>query len=56
MIKINNSEVTGVYAAKQLVLKIYSGVKVVYAAIKSCFSEGYWIDYLPWSDDDGWKD
>lgn len=48
--KISPTSIDGKFIAY-----IYYGSKLVYEAIMSCFSKGFWINEQPWTEDDGWK-
>jgi hypothetical protein len=59
MIHINGHDITGVYSGSRDIVKVYSGLKLVWSKITeilSCYSNGYWIDQYPWVDDAFWKD
>lgn len=59
MIHINNHEITGVYCRLNDIVKVYSGLNLVWSKITeilSCYSNGYWMDEYPWVDDNAWAD
>jgi len=59
MIHINNHNITGVYSGHRDIVKVFSGLKLVWSKVTeilSCYSNGYWIDQYPWIDDAFWKD
>lgn len=59
MIHINNHNITGVYSGHRDIVKVYSGLHLVWSKITeilSCYANGYWIDQYPWIDDAFWKD
>ena len=39
-----------------IVMEIRRGLQLVWAAVRSCFGRGYWIQDKPWLDNDTWKD
>lgn len=34
---------------------VYSGVRLIWEAIRSCFGAGYWVNEKPWLNDEAWK-
>lgn len=59
MIHINNHDITGVYSGSRDIIRVYSGLHLVWSKITeilSCYANGYWIDEYPWVDDAFWKD
>ena len=59
MIHINNHNIVGVYSGSKDIVKVYSGLKLVWSKITdilSCYANGYWIDTNPWTDDTSWTD
>ena len=39
----------------KVIQAVYSGVKVIWEAIRSCFGAGFWANDKPWVNDEGWK-
>ena len=59
MIHINNHDITGVYSGSRDIIRVYSGLHLVWSKITEILSfyyNGYWIDEYPWTDDTPWKD
>ena len=59
MIHINGHDIVGVYSESKDIVKVYSGLKLVWSKIieiLSCYGNGYWIDEYPWIDDSLWTD
>jgi hypothetical protein len=57
MIHINNHNITGVYSGNRDIIRVYSGLHLVWSKITeilSCYYNGYWIDEYPWTDDTPW--
>lgn len=40
---------------KEEVSFIYQGLQLIWRAIRSCFSGGFWNNTQSWSNKDGWK-
>lgn len=38
-----------------VVNEIYRGANLVWAAIRSCFGAGFWVNEKPWLNTEGWK-
>lgn len=53
-IKIQNKDIESVFVGKKLVNRIYLGAKIVWDAIKSCFSK-YWKNNIPWVNSEPWE-
>ena len=51
----NNKEVVGVSRGRRLISYIYKGIMLIWSAIRSCFGNGYWVNTMPWSNEDAWK-
>ena len=64
MIRLGNSKVIAMYINGWKVLSVYTQGQLVWPEqedeiidkILSCFSNGYWIDEYPWTDDTSWTD
>lgn len=56
MIYRNSQETTGIYHAGRAITAVYTGLRLVWQNVRSCFGKGYWIDEKPWDDSDGWSD
>lgn len=57
MIHINNHDITGVYSGSRDIIRVYSGLHLVWSKITeilSCYANGYWMDEYPWTDDTPW--
>ena len=59
MIRLGNKELTGKYrfspsGRTYIVTKIYRGVNLVWSLIRSCFGNGFWVNEMPWINDDAW--
>lgn len=50
----NNTELSMLYIGKKALGAVYSGTRLVWEAISSCFGAGYWNNDKPWSNDDAW--
>jgi len=61
MIHINNHDITGVYSGHKDIIKVYSGLYLVWSkeittdTVLSCYYNGYWIDEYPWTDNTPWR-
>lgn len=58
MIHINNHTITGVYSGNRDIIRVYSGLHLVWSKITellSCYANGYWIDENPWTDETPWS-
>jgi hypothetical protein len=51
----NGKDITEVYHGNKAIMAIYSGARLVWETIRSCFGKGYWVNTLPWKNDDTWK-
>ena len=60
MIKVNGSDIIGVYYLGTPILAVYINGEKIWPGdnpdVYSCFAAGYWIDDYPWTDDDSWTD
>ena len=54
-IRKNNQEVVGISKGDLTISYVYKGVMLVWSAIRSCFGNGYWVNTMPWSNEDAWK-
>lgn len=34
---------------------VYKGLRLIWTKIRSCFGSGYWVNTLPWRNEDVWK-
>jgi hypothetical protein len=48
-------EITALRAYGKMVQAVHYGTKLVWAAIRSCFGAGWWINEKPWINNEGWK-
>lgn len=48
-------EISAVYYGEKAITAIYKGAVLVWEAVSSCFGRGFWMNLLPWSNEDGWK-
>lgn len=53
-IKIDGKEIIGVTVYGKIIATIYAGGKLVWEAIKCCFSRG-WDNDKGWNNDEGWN-
>ena len=53
---VKNKEIATIASINKFITSIYKGTKIVWEAIKGCFSKGYWLDANQWNDEDAWKD
>lgn len=54
-IRIQNKDVASVTAYGKVVSAIYTGGKLVWQAVRSCFGAGFWSNNKPWVNKEGWK-
>lgn len=52
---IKDKEVVAIYRGSKVITRIYRGVNLVWEAVRSCFSKGFWVNTLPWVNDDAWR-
>lgn len=55
MIIINGKEIIEVNKGISACIEIYTGKRLMWQLVRSCFGKGYWINDLPWLNDDVWK-
>lgn len=55
MIRINDKDIGFIAFGQKAVTAVYSGAKLVWEAIRSCFGRGSWANDYPWKNDDAWK-
>ena len=48
-------EITSINHGSRVIAAIYSGTRLVWEAIRSCFGKGFWVNSLFWDNRDGWK-
>mgnify|MGYP003292691515 CR=1 FL=1 len=48
-------EVVAVRAFGKDLTAIYSGDKLVWEAVRSCFGAGFWNNEKPWMNDEAWR-
>lgn len=46
---------SAIYWQGKKIIAVYAGSYLVWLLFLSCFGRGYWINELPWSNEDGWK-
>ena len=34
---------------------IFKGAQLLWRAIRSCFGNGYWVNKMQWSNEEGWR-
>lgn len=54
-ILLKDKEITDIGIGKKTVLKVYYGTKLVWERLISCFAKGWWVNYLPWTNNLGWR-
>lgn len=58
MIKQGIKDILDIYHGTLRVIEVYHGKLLVYKisneTSNSCFGNGYWVNELPWDNDDGW--
>ena len=55
----NNKKIIAMYRNGQPILAVHTQGQIIWPEeiiLLSCFSNGYWIDEYPWSDNDTWVD
>ena len=60
-VQVGSRAVTGIMVGSTTVVAVYRGSQKVWpsdslAELLSCFGLGYWVDDMPWTDDEAWKD
>lgn len=55
MIIYGKKEIIDLYHGTLQITEVYHGKLLIYNTLKSCFGHGYWVNTLPWLNDDGWK-
>lgn len=56
MIQINGKDIDFIRYGEKVVTAIYKGATLVWQAVSSCFGSGYWLNSLPWKNDEEWAD
>lgn len=51
----NGKEIGSVFRISKSIAVVYHVGKVVWQAIRSCFGRGYWVNDVPWSNDEAWN-
>lgn len=51
---IDNKRVTTIYRGRKTIASVYQGARLIWQYIKSCYGRGYWLNELPWVNEDGW--
>ncbi len=54
-LKNNNKDIIGISKGGVIISSVYKGVTLVWSAIRSCFGIGYWVNTMPWSNADVWR-
>ena len=55
MIYKNGKKIGLIYHAGKAIAYVYKGTQLVWAAIRSCFGSGKWINGKPWLNNENWK-
>lgn len=55
MITIRGHEITAINVGRTALVRVYSGARLVWQRIRSCFGTGVWLNDRPWLNDDKWK-
>lgn len=55
MIVKDNKELQSLYYGRKEISAIYRGLRLVWQAKRSCFSNGFWSNGSPWKNDEAWK-
>jgi hypothetical protein len=50
----NGKEIKDRFLGSRVITETYLGLKLIWKAIKSCFS-GFWDNKQPWSNEESWK-
>lgn len=48
-------EIGFIKAMNTITTEVRKGARLVWAAVRSCYGKGYWINSAPWSNTDSWK-
>lgn len=48
-------EIGSIYFKNRVISAIYKGTRLIWEALKSCFSAGFWVNEKPWVNDEGWR-
>lgn len=51
----NNKEVTSRFFGSKPIIMTYRNLRLVWSAIMSCFSAGWWDGSKPWNGNNAWK-
>lgn len=54
--RLNGKEISQWSLGSKPIQFLALGAKMIWEAVRSCFSGGRWEDDKPWNDDDAWKD
>ena len=54
MIYNGQKEILDIYHGTLPIMEVYYGKLLVFGLIKSCYGYGYWVNDLPWSNEEGW--
>ena len=49
------NETSGIFCDAMIITAVYEGARLVWEAVKCCFSKGYWINAQPWKNNEPWK-
>lgn len=59
MIEKNGREIIDIHHNGHNIIQVWRYIanawRIVWEAIRSCFSRGFWINEQPWNNADGWK-
>lgn len=54
-LKKNNKDIIGISKGSVIISSVYKGATLVWSAIRSCFGIGHWVNTMPWSNTDVWR-
>lgn len=52
---IKNKQITALVIEGKQIIYFYIGDKLIWQAIRSCFSNGYWDNKMAWNNKEAWK-
>ena len=55
MIIKNGKEISEYYYGKTPLIEMYRGKTLIWQSVHSAFGSGYWDNFKPWNNNEGWK-
>jgi hypothetical protein len=55
MIIRNGKEIIEINKGKDTCIEVYMGKYLIWQLVRSCFGNGYWVNDMPWLNDDMWR-